>query len=133
MLIPILEYASSPRWNWPGAPHDVGTWPLANGQVYGGSKSDGGMPVEETGNMLLLVAAVAQVEGNADFAAKYWPTLTKWAEYLQAYGRDPENQLCTDDFAVTRRQFDGLKYGSTLKACKAGQLAGSRGRTCSTV
>lgn len=106
MLRPVMKYSASDEWCFDFAPHDLGTYPLLNGQVYWVERNDkviinaeGQMPVEECGNMIILFAAICEVEKNADFAKEHIETLSSWCNYLIKYGLDPEHQLCTDDFA----------------------------------
>lgn len=125
MLRPIFKFAAMDVWSRDYAPHDVGRYPYATGQVYAfdenvlkdrdegdihpmyysfpkGSKiydDNYQMPVEECGNMLIMCAAVAIAEENADFSLPHMKQLEQWVGYLIKYGADPGEQLCTDDFA----------------------------------
>ncbi|MBQ7840286.1 MAG: DUF4965 domain-containing protein [Lachnospiraceae bacterium] len=128
MLRPVFKMAASDVWEYDFAPHDVGRYPYAWGQVYGlRHEWDGAvykraqqcvyppfylypagadvfdfkyqMPVEECGNMLIMMAEVCERDNNADFARAHWDVLSQWKDYLLKYGADPGDQLCTDDFA----------------------------------
>lgn len=128
MLRPIFDFAARDVWEYDFAPHDIGRYPYAWGQMYGANRQHKcnvyayrslhvyppfymypagsdvydfkfQMPVEECGNMLIMMAAICLQDNSPEFARPHWDVLTQWKEYLIRYGADPGEQLCTDDFA----------------------------------
>ena len=135
-LAPVCDYAASDKWPYPYAPHDLGLFPVAEGQFYGmkkGQSVGGGdddssrMPVEECGNMLISLGALAHREGSAEFASRWWSEVTKWAQYLEKVGFDPENQLCTDDFAGHLAHNANLSVKTIVALACYARMAGMRG------
>ena len=124
MCRPVMKFAAMPVWKYDFAPHDAGRYPVLNGQAYGARTCSKGfseghtdvpcyyypetvdnyefrmqMPVEECGNMLLMMAACGRADGDWSMAGEHLDTLRTWCRYLIEYGEDPGEQLCTDDFA----------------------------------
>ena len=125
MCRPVIKFARTDVWsNYDFAPHDVGRYPIVTGQVYGNEGSmdirkrigyqppfylmpaeperyrlRSQMPVEESGNMLIMLYAAAYYGADKKLAAGSLDLCEKWVRYLIEFGEDPGEQLCTDDFA----------------------------------
>lgn len=120
MLTGIFRFSRCPVWQADFAPHDIGTYPIANGQVYALKtglmqrvskrkvytcrdfsvfRPQNQMPVEECGNMLIMSYAYYFLTGDSTQISENFDLLETWAGFLKKAGVVLENQLCTDDFA----------------------------------
>lgn len=129
MMRPIFRYAYSPVWCYDYAPHDAGFYPILNGQTYSnGTDPERQMPIEECGNMLIMVAAAALACEDLSFAQEHWSLLEQWSQYLLVHGFDPGNQLCTDDFAGHLAHNCNLSLKAIMGIVSYGILCGMDGR-----
>lgn len=79
--------------------HDLGSnFPNATGHIEG---NDEYMPVEESGNMILMSYAYYKFSGDASWIKSHYTILKQWALYLIEFSLVPSGQLSTDDFAGT--------------------------------
>lgn len=129
LLAPLLAYAESGHWPEDFAPHDLGSsYPVASGHNDGGGEN---MPVEESGNMLIMAAAyIQQVPPAARaFATAHYPVLKKWADYLVANLPDPGFQNQTDDFAGPIAHSVNLALKAIIAVAAMGQIATAAGHS----
>ena len=127
MITSIYDYSRTGKWNKDFAAHDLGTYPKANGQVYGGD-----MPLEESGNILILTAYIVEREGFSSWMRKYWSIAKRWADYLVQNGQDPANQLCTDDFAGHWAHNTNLSIKAIMGVAAFSKIARIRGEETNT-
>ena len=154
MCRPVLRFAGMPVWEFDFAPHDVGRYPYVTGQVYAyrgrmpqpgtyppfylfpaGTdcyRPENQMPVEECGNMLVMLYAAAAFGAGDGLLREYEGLLDKWVRYLAAYGEDPGEQLCTDDFAGHLARNVNLAAKATVGVACYARIRKLLGKECAS-
>ncbi|KAJ7498791.1 DUF1793-domain-containing protein [Mycena latifolia] len=97
LLAGLFEYQATGQYPNKFSVHDLGAnYPKAIGHNAG---DDEAMPVEESGNMLIMALSYAQKSGDNSQLMNYATLLDQWTQFLVADSLIPESQISTDDFA----------------------------------
>ncbi|KAI1178624.1 glutaminase GtaA [Nemania sp. FL0916] len=96
LLKPLFLNQENGHYPNTNAIHDLGTFPLAKGYPDG---TDEPQPLEECGNMIIMVLAYYQRTKDTAYLNQHYEILTQWAGYLIDESLIPADQISTDDFA----------------------------------
>ncbi|KAI0081700.1 DUF1793-domain-containing protein [Panus rudis PR-1116 ss-1] len=97
LLLPLFEYQATGQYPNKWSVHDMGSsYPKALGHNDG---KDEAMPVEESGNMLIMTLSYTQRTGDKSLINTYFNLLDQWTQFLITDSLIPANQISTDDFA----------------------------------
>lgn len=113
LLTPIFDYQASDDYSESYAVHDLGAnYPNATGHLASGES----MPVEESGNIIIMTYAYQLASGNSDLADTYSSQLETYAKYLSSNGLYPASQLSLNDAlgALANQTNLGVKAATAL-------------------
>jgi hypothetical protein len=123
LLRPVFAYAASGQWTAQFAPHDLGLYPTASGYLHVGAEQ---MPIEESGNMIIMAAAYARAAPGTTalvYLQANYRWLKRWADYLVAVLPNPGRQNQTDDFAGKIAHSVNLALKGIVGVAAMGQIA----------
>lgn len=97
LLDPLFINQESGQYPNKYSMHDLGSnYPNATGHPLG---NDEQQPLEECGNMLIMVLSYAQRASDTPYLSQHYAILDQWTQYLIEEALIPANQISTDDFA----------------------------------
>ncbi|KAM6494692.1 protein of unknown function (DUF1793) domain containing protein [Amanita muscaria] len=97
LLEGLFRYQATGQYPNKWSVHDLGAhYPQASGHNDG---KDEPMPVEESGNMIIMALSYAQKTGDNSHLRHYYALLDQWTQFLITDSLIPANQISTDDFA----------------------------------
>ncbi|KAF9057677.1 DUF1793-domain-containing protein [Panaeolus papilionaceus] len=97
LLEGLFRYQATGQYPNKWSVHDLGgSYPNATGHNDG---RDEAMPVEESGNMIIMALSYAQKTGDTSHLRQYSALLNQWTQFLIEDSLIPANQISTDDFA----------------------------------
>ncbi|KAL4889971.1 DUF1793-domain-containing protein [Aspergillus ambiguus] len=121
LLKPVFDYMASDAYVQPYAVHDLGAnYPNATGHDPKGEE----MPIEESGNVIILTYAYEAASGKTDLSTEYASLLQRYAQYLQTHGKYPENQLSLNDALGEMANQTNLAMKAACALSLYGQMTG---------
>ncbi|KZT74313.1 DUF1793-domain-containing protein [Daedalea quercina L-15889] len=127
LLLPLFEYQATGQYPNGWSIHDMGSnYPNATGHNDG---DDEPMPVEESGNMLIMTLSYVQATNDTSLIADYYKLLDQWTQYLIADSLIPANQISTDDFAGSLANQTNLAIKGIIGIRAMGEMASLAGNS----
>lgn len=126
LITSVFEYMGTDAYTKQYAVHELGAnYPNATGHPADGEE----MPIEESGNMIILTYAYQKATGNTDLADTYSAQLEQYADYIYENGLYPTAQLSLNDALGELANQTNLAVKAAVGLATYGALTGQENYT----